>query len=304
MSPLERHLISPGMLHFGNFKWLKKEIIMHDKIGFMNLEDALSCFKLFDKSLYTDLTYLINENVVYEAEIPSFNSNPGVAKYIKQANKELEKFGDHFEKVDHLNNLSEKDRLKQQKILFRFQSHLTRAIALDLQLNKSIAAIPLFIGETYSTNSNITRPEDVMRVVLKQLPIPDDTVPLQDILDLRNDPEFIKKRDRLWSWTRETASKNWDFSVISDEMRIRSQEYSDFMTHAGIKTRLTAMGLILKSSIEFIQNLKDFNLTKLTEPLFSISTEKANLNIAELTAPGKELALIPYLESKAGFIPV
>jgi len=287
----------------GGTDWLKRELLMHDKIGLINLSFCMSELRHAGKFIRADTyEYLQDANVIYEAFVPELTINSEVELILKEAKEACSKFEQALTGLN--SKAGESSMVLMDKVVDAYRilySHFSRAVAADLQSTQMTTAIPFLTSRLLQEKSIHLHKTPVIRAIVNQIPVPSGIVPLEEILELRQDSEFIEKRNRLWSWIRNFSNEGWTEQEVREEVIFLTAEYKKYMKLHKVKYDLVSVEAFVKLGASIVEDTCKLRFKDLTETLFSIRGENVNLSIAELDAPGRELALIPYLETKSNF---
>jgi hypothetical protein len=151
----------------------------------------------------------------------------------------------------------------------------------------------VYLGESSGMASENTAAKGhVLRVTLRQLPLPDDTTPWEAITDFRRDPDARAKYRRLRHWMNEVAGTNRTAQEIEDELLYRLDEYAEAMKVHRIKTTLGVIETLLISSAEVLGNLASFKWGDAMRTVCGVRKEGIALREAEQQAAGREVAYL------------
>lgn len=128
--------------------------------------------------------------------------------------------------------------------------------------------------------------------MLKAFPLPDDSVPWEQIIDFRNDPDSFGKFMAIRSWMSDVAKSNLSPIEIEQKIEWLLHEYQHHMKVHKMKISASTLETVVVSVAEFTENLVKLNFGKAAKALFAIKNKKVQLLEAELKAPGREIALI------------
>lgn len=302
MQLIERHAITEGSLHMGGTDWIKRELLLHDKIGLLNLGQCIGQLHMHGTQVKSQRAetyeFLQQQGVIYEAQVPGNSQDKEVVAHLAAAEDQHALAEQQWIVAQQLplNQKSEAyDAFRESD--YRLRCHLVRAVAVDIQKNTPSTALPLIESDWLQDNSVFLRKSPVLRTVIRELPMPDESVPLQEILELRLDSEFIDKRERLWAWIRRVSVDNWTEQDLREELRHLSSEYEKYMRMNRVKFQFTSFGAVVKFGVGLIEDAVKLNFKDITDSLFTILGENVNLSAAELSAPGREVALIPHLKT-------
>ena len=303
MSLFERHAITAANLHMGGTDWVKRELLFHDKIGLLYLGGCIGQLHMYGTRVKSERAetyeFLEQQGVIYEAQVPEDSDHAEVAAYLTAAKDQSSLAEQQIATAWQLPSDRKSEAYEAIRVSnHQLYCHLTRAVAVDIQSSKLHTALPLLESCSLQDSSVFLHKTPVLRTVIRGLPMPDESVSLQEILELRLDSDFIEKRERLWAWIRRVSGENWSEQDLREELRYLSNEYEKYMRINKIKYQITSFGAIVKFGVGLLEDIAKLNFKDVADSLFSIVGENVNLSAAELSAPGREVALIPYLEAK------
>lgn len=186
----------------------------------------------------------------------------------------------------------EDEELHDFSIELRSRQHASRMEAISRQ-----ACVPVLPSSRSFLQDE--RDEDVIHMVLKDIPLPDDTTPWEAILDFRADETLHRKYLALINWTNKVSSGSMTLSDIKDEYEYLYQEYVYYLKLHKLKTSGSTVELFLKTTLEVIEAIVQANLFSAVGKLVAARTAKVKLLESENKLPGKELAYI--FEAKQAF---
>ncbi len=77
----------------GGTDWLKRELLLYDKIGMTHLEYSVLGLREYGKSLRAGTyEHLQDVGVIYEMDVPERNEDPDVVQCLKYASEAQERF--------------------------------------------------------------------------------------------------------------------------------------------------------------------------------------------------------------------
>jgi hypothetical protein len=161
-----------------------------------------------------------------------------------------------------------------------------------LRDNDQIDTVPLPYLNFDLFPSNETSKESVVQIVLKEFPLPDDSVSWEKIIDFRCDPDSFGKFLAIRSWMSDVAKSNLSPIEIEQKIEYLLHEYRHHMKVHKMKVNASALETFVVSAAEFVENLVKLNFGKVAKGLFAIKNRNVQLLEAELKAPGREIALI------------
>lgn len=147
-----------------------------------------------------------------------------------------------------------------------------------------------------------TTPEsepNVFHVVLNTLPMPDDTVSWEEVLEYRSDPDSYSKFLALRNWIKDVSKNKLTPIEIEQKLEYLMDQYDRHMKVHKMKTTAGTLETIVVSTAEILEDLVKFKWGKMAKSLFSFRQRKVALLEGELKAPGSEIAYI--VKSKEAF---
>lgn len=138
----------------------------------------------------------------------------------------------------------------------------------------------------------------VLEVVLEKLPIPDENVEWQQIVEYRADPDSSAKFTAMRVWMQDISSKEYSKNEIEERIDHLINEYERHMAFHKIKYTTSAGHVLLNAPLEILENLIKFKWSSIGKAIFSFREKQFDLMEAELKAPGRELAYISKANSK------
>jgi hypothetical protein len=298
-----------GVTHFINLSQqtiyggnpLKQQALMFDKIAIANLYVLLRNRREFIKELNTDfrdIDWLLEQGVVVEAE-----------KLLEGKKLVRTVVSDLYHELTHLQHellrqMEKKKRNTDKKrarfINFSAETGETEARFLSLLIRQSLnlEAYPI-INKYPSPLVSQTNKSEVLEIVLKKLPAPDELTPWEQLLEFRDDADSRYKFLALREWASEIARMKLAPSEVEQKLEFLIASYEDHMRLHKIKTRLTTLKTIVLAESGFITGGWLTGLGALpgiigmvAAPLYSIRQHKLSLLEEERKAPGKEIAYI------------
>ena len=137
---------------------------------------------------------------------------------------------------------------------------------------------------------------EVMRVVLKEFPVPSDDVSVQEVLEFRSQERVRHQMQLFRKWMRESIVDDTKSpAVIGEEIADGLADFTAFMKLQRMKYRTDVVQLLLTFPLATVERVVKLEFSQMLDPLFAI--HKAHIGLLEaeaFTAPGRELA---YLQS-------
>jgi hypothetical protein len=164
------------------------------------------------------------------------------------------------------------------------------ALRIGANINQKVS--PVTSINAYNDIPTIVNKSEIYCVLLNKMPIPDDSVPLADIIQYRNDEANALNFLKLQTWVNKMSHSRYSLDEINDEIDYLMAEYRDAMRRAGIKMKNARLEFVVKLIPELLENIVKLNFSKIPDPLFKVRAEKRALLESERNAKGNELAYI------------
>jgi hypothetical protein len=280
---------------------LKRESLLFNKIGVFQVNSHASYIQ---RRSIPEIYWLIEQGIVYDpvknAEGVKDSWKPEDLKLLDNHLKFLdvaldpEKAAEQFPQFNIPRFETEEEIGNYQLIMFSssFGEVILRPLSNYLRDNDQIDTVPLPYLNFDLLPSTGTSKESVVQIVLKALPLPDDSVSWEQIIDFRNDPDSFGKFLAIRSWMSDVAKSNLSPIEIEQKIEWLLHEYQHHMKVHKMKVSASALETVIVSVAEFTENLVKLNFGKAAKALFAIKNKKVQLLEAELKAPGREIALI------------
>jgi hypothetical protein len=287
---------------------LKKSLLMFDRIALPNWQPSKK--SNLPEYLIADIEYLIERGLLL---VPKINWQPDEFGMEQKRQShlfweaiELMNFGEnmktiHFkseaERITYYNAFNSCVIRVQNGYLQRFKDYNSIPILdffADIRtmengreiLWRNWRTIPDEKGQERVTKS------DVIQIVFTSIPFPGDTVPIEQIVDFRSDPESRKWFLSLRNWINDISRSNLSPIELSEKLEWLLSEYNHHMKLHQIKTNRGVLETFITSGTEIVEDLIKIKWSKVAEKLFSIRNRKIELLDAETKSPGQELAYI------------
>jgi hypothetical protein len=140
----------------------------------------------------------------------------------------------------------------------------------------------------------------VLEVVLEKLPIPDENVEWQQIVEYRADPNSSAKFTALRVWMQDIARKDYSKNEIQERIEHLINEYERHLAFHKLKYQKSARHVLLNAPLEVLENLIKLKFSSIRKAMFSFNEKQFDLMEAELNAPGREVAYISAADEKFG----
>ncbi len=176
-------------------------------------------------------------------------------------------------------------------LVFTLQ-HLARKLSVQMRVLNDVEAFPLYSGIVPRIPFLNAAKSDVIEVSLKALPLPDETVPWEHIIEYRSDPDSQSKFLAFRNWMSEVARAKLTASEVEEKLEFLINDYRQHMQLHRMKTNTGTVETIVVMSADVLGNFVSLQWGKAAQVLFSLKHRQEALFEAELTAPGREVAYI------------
>jgi hypothetical protein len=260
---------------FKSFVDLKQTLLLFDCIGIPFLEMDVAMARYIKSSwMETEFEFLLENKLLFNATpsgwISPYMHIPKVKEYVHES----------------ANEVLEGDGNFSPEVAVRLSSNIMN----EVKGRSEMYCIPLL--DTLKPVSNKTTETDVVRILIEQIPIPDDTTSWEAIMDYKQDEDNQGRMASLRKWIGKTVQSDLSPVYIKAEIDDLLYQYRKSLDYHKIKYKKGVLQTIVVGTAEFIENSLKFKLTNIAKGLFSLNTGKADLLNLELNAPGHELAYI------------
>jgi hypothetical protein len=166
-----------------------------------------------------------------------------------------------------------------------------RRISVQLRNAADLDAFPTLTGLVESPDKGADK-SDVIEIVINHLPLPNDLVPWEALLEYRADPDSMTKFLALRNWMSDIGRANLTPSEIEEKLEYLIDRFEQHMRLHKLKANPSAFETVIVGSAEFLEHLAKFRWGDAAKKLFSLKHKRLMLLEGELTAPGNEIAYI------------
>lgn len=138
----------------------------------------------------------------------------------------------------------------------------------------------------------------VLEVVLEKLPIPDENIEWQQIIEYRSDPDSEEKFNGLRIWMQDISRKDYTKNEIEERVNYLLHEYEKHLKYHKLKYKYGTIQVLLTTTLQLLENVAKLNLGKVAETFFSFHEKNYDLLESQMNAPGKEIAYISKTVNK------
>lgn len=193
---------------------------------------------------------------------------------------------------------AEMDEVSRQSELH--SSLFLRAIVAKLQVNGlnavSTYRIPPWT-EKIEPKLNVA---EVLGLAIERVPVPDDNVPWQDILDMKEDRDLADRARKLRLWATKIAGSESSLASADEQISDLLADYSRYLAAHKIKTSSTILEAVVVGTAGMLEDLVKLKFEKIAQRIFSYRKFHAEVLMSELKAPGRELSIVTTLQDRLG----
>lgn len=171
-------------------------------------------------------------------------------------------------------------------------------VAAYLLRDGKINAVPVLDNPNRLLSNSKGEKDDVLQIVLRNFPIPDDSVSFEQIIEFRSDPDTRRKLLNFRRWMSKISKETLSGFEIEEEFDHLAHEYKRYMDIHKMKTTQGTLGTIVTTSIVVLENLIKIKWGDIAKQLFEVRKRKIDLMDAEFKAPGKEVAYVVKIKEK------
>jgi hypothetical protein len=273
---------------------LKKYFLIYDQIALLRLDEAKQSLREHSTRkirLADEFENLQDQGLIISAEIPENSVDPDITADLGAAAKLIHEIRTKPAKGDEEIN-------QKLENIWLANSYISRATASAMRKEGSSHAFSLLPPRAWTAGPLPSRRDAILQIVINGFPEIAEDVILGDILQLRAESEFIKRRDAIRIWTRKTAEGKSSIEDIQEELLYLRNEYETYMRAIKVKYTLTTVGAVAKFAVGVVADVATLRWKDAVETLFSLSVVPATLTEAEQKAPGRELSFLTYINDK------
>jgi len=174
-----------------------------------------------------------------------------------------------------------------------FSEYYIRLSSLFLEKNKEDTSFTPLVNELVGGEERKTQ---VIHITINHLPVPDEEVPFDEIIDFRT--ENRRQYLGLTNWINKVVSASTSVNEIKDEIEYYTLEFEHRLKLEKQKYKLTRQEIVISSPFHITEKLLKLQWSKVLKPYFDIRKNKLSLLTGEASAPGKEMAYICKAKEK------
>jgi hypothetical protein len=277
---------------------LKRQLLLVDRIAVIEGSDKDWSVRSNHPALATDLDWLEERGIVFKTDyageelerimheaVSDSAQRPGT-KRASGANRY--RLGD----PRSLERLREQTRRFEDTVYDVNCRMESTALRLLMDLDAVSLYEPIYKRSANRLGKVEMKQGDIQRLVIENLPEPDETTPLDRVLEFRADQNSKGNIVSLRRWLSNFAKNITSPMEAQQELEWLLAEYERHMQLHEMKTNRGVLETVVTASAETLEDLAKFRWGKLAKSIFAASRRKIDLFEAELKAPGREIALV------------
>lgn len=290
-----------------DFSYLKQQVLLFDQIRIFKLKnlykaltESLDLLKKLSPSLTAkpetmvmELQWLQEAGVIFELDIQEEFAKETLSKTRLSPNFETAK--ELLAKVINIqtfNPLRDSNNPETIELLKEQQFSLIRLMAIIIEANHGVSAVTTVPYTEHTLKAINSKKSDVIQIVIKELPLPNNETPWEKIIEYKNDPDTQKKLSLLRRWISKTARQELSSLEIKEEIEFLINDFQEHMKIHEMKANTETLEVMINSSADIIHNLLTLKFSQLVSPPIAIKKRQLALLEAELNAPGRELTYL------------
>lgn len=280
---------------------MKQEALLFDRIAALRFKSTVSLMREQVHPRMDDyfdtLEWLFSEGIIFEPERITLDEDVSTNHDYKQFLTLSEQYA---ASIRNLANEVEQGTVEPEgefipvdaSPLFLALQHNVRFHSIFLRDKKGIDAHPVIHRNLQSTENPQAMKSEIIQIALNSLPVPDESIPWEQIIEYRSDPDSRSKFLALRHWMSEVARAELTPAEAEEKLEYLIDQYRQHMRLHRMKTNVGTLETVVTTGAEFLGDLVSFKWGKAAEALFSLRRRRVALLEGELTAPGNEVAYI------------
>lgn len=251
-----------GVTHITNLSYwgvlgvdpFKQQALMFDKIAVANLRILLKNREIFRDGIETyfrDIDWLIEREIVVEAEkllkekqlVPSLEAE--LYHGLTHIQNEL------LTRMERRKRRTSKQRNKFINLAQAAGEDEARMLSLLIRQSCNLEAYP--VSSKYpSVLAEQAVKSEVVEIILKKLPVPNEQTSWEHLLEFRSDPDSHLKFLALREWASDIARMKLSPNEVEEKLETLIANYEDHMKLHKIKTKWDSLKTIVLAETGFI----------------------------------------------------
>jgi hypothetical protein len=172
------------------------------------------------------------------------------------------------------------------------------AVAHKMRVVDKLDASPLITDELVLTDSlkrskkDYNKQNNTIQIVLNQIPLPDDSVPWEQVLEFRDDGELQGYLSGLRVWIAEFSRQKLNPKEAEEKLEWLIFQQSQYVKNNKASYNLNAVGTLLVTAAEVAEDLVKIRWGKAAKGVATLVSRKAGDLGHEMSGPAKELTYI------------
>jgi len=196
-----------------------------------------------------------------------------------------------------LDRLSDEAREQGDETLAEFQ----QLVAADIYLSRGCSylmwreneelVVPIVFPYDIDDSPMGARSE-VLSVVMSEFPTPSESIPLEDLISFKRDPETQYKFGLFQDWIRRVATEELSQFELSEEVESLLRDYRYHVNRIDRDMRAQRTELLVTAPFDILQNVTRLKFGDALRRVFALRHVTVSAHEKELKSPGSELAYI------------
>jgi hypothetical protein len=282
---------------------IKQQVLLFDQIGVRRLGRFIpeeighsNISKDEPNQNFFELKWLFENEILFDPQIRHIDLDEihkilgeNFASQYDEANKEVKRIIESGKKKGYINI---KEGNKAFQSIEKLDQIVLRLISKQIEKHGDFTAVTTLSEHSYTYETPSSKKNNVIQIVINNLPLPNIETSWEKIIDYRNDPDNNKDLLNLRRWIRKISSEEISPVEVQEEIEWLQNEFQAHMKYHRIKANTETLEVLVKAPLEIIEDLVKLKLSKIPEPLFALKKKQLMLMEAEINAPGKEMAYI------------
>lgn len=142
--------------------------------------------------------------------------------------------------------------------------------------------------------------KNVLRVVLNAFPTLSSDTDWQEIMIFKNKPETQHNLRQIRSWIVDMANSSLAIEDIQTKLEAQLSDHEIYMKLQNERVETSTLEFLVTGLAEVLEGVMNFKFSALAQKLFQATKENIALSEAELSSPGRDLALIHSAHARFG----
>lgn len=157
--------------------------------------------------------------------------------------------------------------------------------------NKDVDAYPI-IEKFTPINELETKKQEIIKIAINNIPLPDDKTSWEQIFDFKNDPESKNNLLGLKTWINKIAKSNLNIKECEEEFEYLLNKYDRAIKLHKLKMQSSILETVIVGGAELLENIAKLKLGKIANSIFKARREQIELMEVELKSEGSELSYL------------